>query len=352
MLSCITSFLWCALLYFAIIPAIILIATRIIVKKLRGQVDPTNEVDVSGKTVIVTGASDGIGKATVEEFATRGARVILACRNVQKAEKVVDDIRSRTRNGELIIMHLNLSSLSSVRSFCADFIQKYPSSLSILVNNAGLINPVGVRNLTEDGFEETFGVNHLAHFLLTDLLLPELKKTGAQNPSEPSRVVIVSSGVHNWGALQFHDLMYEKTPLDDWKFTPKLYCNSKLANNLFNLELAKRLRSEKNANVTCYALCPGIVTTNIGKESAKLRANPEPYLVKHVLFPVVKFAMGKNAKESAQTTMFCALSKHLSHHSGEMYRNCEFWDYSKRTKLSEEDAATLWEMSEKLVGRK
>ncbi|OXA53858.1 retinol dehydrogenase 12-like [Folsomia candida] len=348
MFSCLTSCLWSTLLYYAILPATFLFGARVIVRKLRGKVDPTNEVDIKGKTVIVTGASDGIGKATAEEFANRGARVILACRNLQKAEKVVQDIRSRTRNGELIIMHLDLSSLSSVRKFATEFIEKYPSSLSILVNNAGIINPVGVQKTTEDGFEETFAVNHLAHFLLTNLLLPELKKTGESNPTEASRIVIVSSGGHSWGSLNFHDLMYQKTPLNDFEFISKLYCNSKLANNLHNLELARRLRSEK-ANVNCYALCPGFVATNIGRENGE--KHPMPFWATHIMFPLMRIVMGKDASEGAQTTVYCSLTKYLSHHSGEMYRNCEFWDYSKRPKLSEEDAAALWEKSEQLTGK-
>ncbi|OXA55126.1 retinol dehydrogenase 12 [Folsomia candida] len=346
MSCCITSFLYSILLYFAIIPALTLLAIRLTIRKLRGKVDITNEVDISGKTVIVTGASDGIGKVTAEEFAVRGARVILACRNLQKAERAVADIRMRTTNGEMIIMHLNLSSLSSVRQFASEFIQKYGGGLSILVNNAGLVNPVGMRKLTEDGFEEAFGVNHLGHFLLTNLLLPELVKAGEKNPSDPSRVVIVSSGAHSWGSLSLDDLMYEKTPLEDWKWISKLYCNSKLANNLFNLELAKKFRSDK-VNVNCYALCPGFVDTNIGKEN--MADNPPPFWVTHVLFPLLKLVMVKDAKEGAETTVYCSLSKYLTHHSGEMYRNCEFWDYSKRPKLSEKDATKLWEKSEKLV---
>ncbi|OXA53739.1 retinol dehydrogenase 12 [Folsomia candida] len=340
------SFLYSIILYFIIIPAFILLVIRFTIRKLRGKVDLTNEVDVSGKTVIVTGASDGIGKVTAEEFAVRGARVILACRNLQKAERAVADIRTRTTNGEMIIMHLDLSSLSSVRKFSSEFIEKYGGGLSILVNNAGVLNAAGKRKLTEDGFEEAFGVNHLGHFLLTNLLLPELAKAGEKNLSEPSRVVIVSSLAHTWGSLNFNDLMYEKTPLEDWRMMSKLYSNSKLANNLFNLELAKRLRSGK-VNVNCYALCPGIVDTNIGKED--MMNNPPPVYVTKILFPIFKWVIMKDSKEGAETTMYCSLSKYLTHQSGEMYRNCEFWDYSKRPKLSEKDATKLWEMSEKLV---
>ncbi|OXA58216.1 retinol dehydrogenase 12 [Folsomia candida] len=350
MLCCLSGWLCSTLFYFAILPAAVLLGTKLIIKKLRGKVDPTNEVDIQGKTVIVTGASDGIGKVTAEEFAIRGARVIMACRNLQKAEKCVEDIRKKTSNGELIVMELDLSKLSSVRKFASEFLQKYggdsnPGGLSILVNNAGIVNPLGVRKVTEDGFEETFGVNHLGHFLLTNLLLPEIEKAGNKS-SDPSRIVIVSSGAHNWGQLNFDDLMFEKTPFEDFKILPKLYCNSKLANNLFNLELAKKLRAKK-VNVNCYALCPGFVLTNI--ETDALRETPPHWLILNVIRPILKFVMLKNAKEGTETTIYCSLSKYLTHHSGEMYRNSEFWDYSKRPKLSEKDAAKLWEMSEKLV---
>ncbi|OXA46260.1 retinol dehydrogenase 12 [Folsomia candida] len=333
--------------YGALLPAIVAFGIKFKIKKARGKLDVTNEVDISGKLVVVTGASDGIGKVTAEQLAVRGAKVVMACRNLQKAQKVVDDIRSRTQNGELIIMHLDLSSLSSVRKFASDFTSKYggPSSpgLSMLINNAGVANAVGIRSLTKDGFEEAFGVNHLAHFLLTNLLLPEIERAGALSTADnPARVIIVSSGVHVWGKLNFDDLMYEKTPLNEYLFPSKLYCNSKLANALFNVELARRLRAKK-VKVTSNALDPGLVGTNFGKD------HPRKFFVRNVIFPILSFFQMKSAREGAETTLHCALSKYLAYHSGEMYRDCQFWDYTQRPKLTEKDAALLWEKSEKFI---
>lgn len=194
-----------------------------------------------------------------------------------------------------IIMHLDLSSLSSVRKFASDFTSKYggPSSpgLSMLINNAGVANAVGIRSLTKDGFEEAFGVNHLAHFLLTNLLLPEIERAGALSTADnPARVIIVSSGVHVWGKLNFDDLMYEKTPLNEYLFPSKLYCNSKLANALFNVELARRLRAKK-VKVTSNALDPGLVGTNFGKD------HPRKFFVRNVIFPILSFFQMKSARE-------------------------------------------------------
>lgn len=176
-----------------------------------------------------------------------------------------------------------------MRNFVTEFNQKYgDKGLSILVNNAGVGNPLGVRKLTEDGFEESFGVNHLGHFLLTNLLLPQLDKA-AKEEEMPSRIVTVSSGAARFGKLNFEDLMFEKTPFVDTAFFSQFLCNSKLANNLFNLELAKRLRAKK-VNVRSYAVCPGVVETNTVLEF------PFPPVVKIVLW-ITRFFMGKTPKE-------------------------------------------------------
>ncbi|XP_073685788.1 retinol dehydrogenase 12-like isoform X1 [Garra rufa] len=200
-----------------------------------------------GKTVIVTGANTGIGKATALDLAKRGARVILACRDESRAQAAVTDIQRESGNKEVLYMHLDLASLKSVRSFAENFLKK-ESRLDILINNAGLV--VGGR--TEDGFGRIFGVNHLGHFLLTILLLERLKQCS------PSRVVTVSSNAHWWGKIDFDCINTHKDlGLGNSAVAlMRLYGHSKLCNVLFTHELAKRL---KGTNVTCYSLHPGVV---------------------------------------------------------------------------------------------
>lgn len=206
-------------------------------------------------------------------------------------------------------MELDLSKLSSVRKFASEFLLKYggasnPAGLSILVNNAGIFNPYGVRKVTEDGFEETFGVNHLAHFLLTNLLLPEIEKAGSTT-SNPGRIVTLSSLAHASGQLNFDDLMFHKTPFVDFRLFSKFYANSKLANNLFNLELAKRLRAKK-VNVNSYALCPGTVVTNILTEFRNEMPRDLYWLVFHVVGLLFITLSGKTAKEVSGHFCFSA----------------------------------------------
>ncbi|XP_048036016.1 dehydrogenase/reductase SDR family member 13 [Megalobrama amblycephala] len=281
-----------------------------------------------GKTVVVTGANTGIGKATALDLARRGARVILACRDESRAQAAVTDIQMETGNKEVLYMHLDLASLKSVRSFAENFLQK-ESRLDILINNAGLV----IDGKTEDGFGKIFGVNHLGHFLLTLLLLDRLKECG------PSRVVTVSSMAHWWGKIDFNcinthkDLGLGNSTLD----LLKLYGHSKLCNVLFTHELAKRLQGTK---VTCYSLHPGAIKTEIGRHSNLWwRLIMAPFLL--LFF--------SDVDSGAQTSLHCALQEGLEPLSGRYFSSCAVQNGPAKAR-DDATAKKLWEASERLVG--
>ena len=185
-----------------------------------------------GKTAIVTGSNSGIGKETTLDFAKRGARVILACRDKEKATKAAKDIVAETGSDKVVVRILDLSSFESVRAF-AKVINETEERLDILVNNAGLGLPYQV---TKDGYESVFQVNYLSHFLLTLLLMEKIKK------SAPSRIVNVSS--------KLHDSKHVKLQLDDFVLSKEKhdllqrYSESKLAQVVFTRELSHRLEGE------------------------------------------------------------------------------------------------------------
>lgn len=198
-----------------------------------------NAVSMKGKTVIVTGANTGLGKETALELAKRQARVILACRSFEKGQQAAEEIRSKVKGAEVVVKSLDLSSLESVRVF-ADEILKEEARLDILINNAGLYMDPPIPS-TQDGFEIHFGVNHLGHFLLTNLLLDLLEK------SAPSRIVMVASSLAKFASIDFDNIHGEKSKAmlarQDHKNGP--YAQSKLANMLFAHELNKRLPDGK-----------------------------------------------------------------------------------------------------------
>ena len=185
---------------------------------------------LDGKTAIITGANTGCGLETAVDFAQRNGRVILACRNRVRGEAAVAEVKKRTGNNNVVLMQLDLASLNSVRSFSASVLAKEPR-IDILVNNAGVM--ACPYSKTAEGFEMQFGVNHLGHFLLTNLLLDRMKNAPA------ARIVNVSSRGHDWGKINFDAL----TPPPE-KYSPyRAYWQSKLANVLFTRSLAKRLHS-------------------------------------------------------------------------------------------------------------
>jgi NAD(P)-dependent dehydrogenase (short-subunit alcohol dehydrogenase family) len=194
--------------------------------------------DLSGRTVVVTGASSGLGISTTRELARAGARVALAVRNVAKGEEVARTVQGRTE-----VRHLELTSLASIREFA----DAWTGDLDILVNNAGImLVPEG---RTDDGFELQIGTNHLGHFALTNLLLPHI--TG--------RVVTISSPLHARGRIHVDDLNWERRPYN----ADRAYADSKQANVLFTLELQRRLTAE-GSRVRAVSAHPGIARTNLG----------------------------------------------------------------------------------------
>ena len=205
---------------------------------------------LDGKTAIVTGANTGIGKETAIDLAKRGARVIVACRDVKKGSDAVRDIKAASKSEEVILKKLDLASLASVRQFSEEILQE-ESHIDLLINNAGVM--LCPYHLTEDGFEMQFGTNHLGHFLLTNLLLDRIKE------SAPSRVVTVSSGAHFYGSLDFDDMMWAR----NYK-SVGAYTRSKLANVMFSRELAKRL---EGTGVSTYSLNPGIINTELTRHT-------------------------------------------------------------------------------------
>jgi len=278
--------------------------------------------DLAGKTFIVTGANTGIGKITAKELVRQGAKVYLACRSKSKTDPVVDEIRRETGSDKVEFIALDLSDLSSVRE-CANALLAAEPKIHGLVNNAGLVAKRGAS--TKQGYQMTFGTNHLGHYLLTRLLLDRLKESGA------ARIVNVSSASHYQAkGIDFDDLQKPtKTVVGI-----KEYEVSKLANVLFTKELARRL---EGSDVTTYAVHPGTVATDAW------RRIPPPFrwLIKRFMI---------TPEEGAQSSIVCATSPALANESGRYYTVGGKEKRPSRLADDEQLAATLWTKSAEWTG--
>ncbi|XP_058715085.1 retinol dehydrogenase 12-like isoform X2 [Poecile atricapillus] len=276
---------------------------------------------LEGKVVIVTGANTGIGKETARDLAQRGARVIIACRDIAKAEAAASEIRAETGNQQVIVRKLDLADTKSIREFAEKFLAE-EKELHILINNAGVM--LCPYSKTADGFEMHLGVNHLGHFLLTFLLLERLKQCA------PARIVNVSSLAHHGGRIRFHDLHGEKS------YNRGLaYCHSKLANVLFTRELARRLQGTK---VTANVLHPGSVYSELVRHS----------FVMTWLWKIFSFFL-KTPCEGAQTSIYCAVAEELDSVTGQYFSDCQPAYVSPRGR-DDETAKKLWSVSCELLG--
>ncbi|XP_050954369.1 retinol dehydrogenase 12 [Labeo rohita] len=274
------------------------------------------------KTVIITGANTGIGKETARDLAKRGARVIMACRDLEKAEEARKELMEDSGNQNIVANKLDLSDTKSIRAF-AELINREEKQVNILINNAGIM--MCPYSKTADGFEMQFGVNHLGHFLLTYLLLDLLKK------SAPSRIVNVASVAHTWGSIHLDDINSEKG------YSPRrAYGQSKLANILCTRSLAKKLQG---SGVTVYSLHPGVVQSELFRNLSK----PVQIAVK-VFSPFTKTTI-----QGAQTTIYCAVEPKLDNESGGYYSDCAPAQCSREA-LDDEMAQKLWELSCQMLG--
>ncbi|MHB1023528.1 MAG: oxidoreductase [Acidobacteriaceae bacterium] len=208
----------------------------------------------AGKIAIITGANSGIGFHTALELARAGARVVLACRNPAKGEAALARIRQQLPTVQVELALLDLASLTSIRQFAADFLQR-GEQLDLLINNAGIM-ALPQRQTTKDGFEAQFGTNHLGHFALTGLLFPALLQAASQSLELP-RIVNVSSIAHKQGRMHFEDLQFTQQ-YNPWK----VYQQSKLANLLFTLELNRRIHAAK-LHLRAITSHPGVAATNL-----------------------------------------------------------------------------------------
>lgn len=270
--------------------------------------------ELSGRICLVTGANRGIGLATAEGLAARGAGVILVCRRVEDGETAARQVAGKGLPKPAVV-GADLSSQSSIRQAAAEIQARYPE-LHVLINNAGIIPPR--REVTVDGLEKQFAVNHLAYFLLTSLLLPHLL-AGA-----PSRIVNVSSGAHTHATIDFDDLQSER------RYNPKdVYSRTKLANVLFTYELSRRLAG---TGVTVNALEPGIVATRM----------LDDYMGAPSTF-------GASPADGAETSIYLASAPTLTGVTGKYFARKKPVT-SSRESYDEAAARRLWEVSERLTG--
>lgn len=271
--------------------------------------------DLEARTFLVTGANTGIGRATAHALAARGGRVIMACRSVEKAEPVAAEIREAT-GASVEVVALDLGDLASVRRAASELAAR-AEPIHVLVNNAGL---GGVRGLTRDGFELTFGTNHLGPFLFTTLLLDKLSE------SAPARVVNVASRAHYSAPrpdfAAFREITRSRTGIPEYRV-------SKLCNVLFSRELATRL---DRGRVTTYALHPGVVASDIWRRL--------PGFVQ----PVVKLFMITN-EQGAETSLHCATAEAAAKETGLYYHDARPRTPSRLAR-DEALARELWARSE------
>jgi retinol dehydrogenase 12 len=273
---------------------------------------------LTGRVALITGANTGIGLVTARELARRGARVFIACRSRERGEQAADTIRAQTGHA-VELLELDLGDFESVRRCAAEFLAK-DTPLHLLINNAGL---AGKRGMTRSGFELTFGVNHMGHFLLTQLLLERIKR------SAPARIVTVSSQAHY--RVRGLDLDTVRRPTRF--FGLREYGESKLANVLFSAELARKL---EGTGVTTYSLHPGVIASEIWREVPKL------------LQPILRLRGMLSVDDGALTTLYCATAPELARETGLYYSRSQ----AKTPSGPAQDralAAELWKRSEQWV---
>ncbi len=282
---------------------------------------------MKGRVCLITGASSGIGEASAIGLAERGASLVLLCRDRGRGEAAIARIRSRTGAGDIELLIADLSSQSQIRAAAAQFLDS-GRKLHVLLNNAGLI--IRQRTVTEDGIETTFAVNHLAYFLLTNLLLARLRE------SAPARIVSVSSALHKRGygdgRIAFDDLGGE-TAYSGYK----AYGQSKLANILFTRELARRL---DGTGVTANALHPGVVATGFAGNNRNAlwriaRATYRPFSL--------------SPERGARTSVWLATDPALATVTGRYFQQCKQRQPAPQAR-NDEDAARLWRISEQMTG--
>jgi NAD(P)-dependent dehydrogenase (short-subunit alcohol dehydrogenase family) len=277
--------------------------------------------DLANKTFIITGANTGIGKVTAKELAREGAHVILACRSKEKTDPVIAEIKAETGNNKVEFLSLDLSDLASVRA-CAKVILDRKLPIHGLINNAGL---AGKHGTTKDGFELTFGTNHLGHYLFTRLLLDRIKETpGARIVNVASKAHYDAKGI-DWDKLQKRTRTI--TGLRE-------YSVSKLSNVLFTKELARKL---EGTGVTTYAVHPGVVATDVWRKVP----NPIRWIVKRFMI---------SPEQGAVASLRCATAPELAKETGRYYDVGGTEKQPARLADDVELAHTLWQKSAEWTG--
>ncbi len=277
-----------------------------------------------GKVCMVTGATSGIGKATAQALAEKGATVIVVARNPGRGEAIVSQIKATTGNPSVNLMVADLSSQASIRKLARDFLQQY-NRLDVLVNNADAVNLQYSR--TVDGLETTFATNHLGYFLLTNLLLDRLKA------SAPARIINVSSTASRRGKINFGDLQGEKSYNG-----AAAYRQSKLANILFTVELAKRLQG---TGVTANVFHPGPARTNFGMNNS---------LFWRILYRIVYRFVGISPEKGAETPIYLATAPEVANVTGQYFEKKKAVEPPNPIAKDQAIAERLWTVSEQLVG--
>ena len=278
--------------------------------------------NLENKVCLITGATNGIGEEAAKELNKMGAEIVFVARNEEKGEQLKAELKEASGKEPTMIL-ANLSSQSEVKSAAEKFLSM-EKPLDILLNNAGIMNRE--RNITEDGLEEVFSVNHLAYFTFTLMLIDKLKST------EGSRVVNVASGAHQFvKEMNFGDLQSEKV------FKPmQVYGQSKLANILFTKSLANKLADH---GVTVNCLHPGFVSTGIGSNNKGIW---------NILMSLAR-PFARKTDKGAETSVYLCSSPEVKDISGEYFVDCKIEKVSDAAKSSDQ-ADKLWEISSELTG--
>jgi NAD(P)-dependent dehydrogenase (short-subunit alcohol dehydrogenase family) len=287
-------------------------------------------VDLSGKNALVTGANTGIGQETARVLALRGAHVIMACRNLEKAEQarqsILKSAGGRIGDTQIDLLELDLNSLAKTRQSAEEFSRRN-LPLHLLINNAGIMIPMERR--TEDDFEAHLGINHLAHFLFTNLVMDSLLAADA------ARVVVVSSSAMGMATLTpaLEDLNWKKRKFSGFRS----YGDSKLMNLMFARELNRRFETK---GVVANALHPGLIATELARDQSL------PFM----FMGIFMLPFMKSVPQGAATTLYVATSPEYEHRGGLFFGDCQEKKAMHKLALDDRIGTDLWQRSCELTG--